>query len=61
MPLSKNFSAIFLTPTFDWATTHTGSLLFRKTLTASAMVDVLPVPGGPGRQDIIQDEQSLAI
>ena len=38
---------MFLTATFDWATTHTGKLFSSHVFTAAVIVDVFPVPGGP--------------
>lgn len=38
---------MFCTPTFDCAMTHTGSRFVAQYFSASAIVDVFPVPGGP--------------
>ena len=44
---SKSFSAIFFTPTFDWAIIQHGSLFVTHIDAAAAIVVVFPVPGGP--------------
>jgi hypothetical protein len=43
----NNFSAIFFTPTFDWAIIQHGNLLDTHIAAAAAIVVVFPVPGGP--------------
>lgn len=46
---SNRLRAIFLTPTFDRAMTHTGCPQLSQYRSAQAMVVVFPVPGGPIR------------
>jgi len=48
-PESTNFSATFLTATFEWATIQTVFELCSAILllTAAAITVVFPVPGGP--------------
>jgi hypothetical protein len=43
----ENFSAIFFTPTFDWAIIQQGTLWDTHIDAAAAIVVVFPVPGGP--------------
>jgi hypothetical protein len=43
----NNFSAIFFTPTFDWAIIQHGRLWDTHIDAAAAIVVVFPVPGGP--------------
>jgi hypothetical protein len=55
-PFSNNFSAIFFTPTFEWAIIQHGSLWDTHIAAAAAIVVVFPVPGGPAQSHQRQRE-----
>ena len=54
----NNVSAIFFTPTLDWAIIHPGSLRSTHVAAAAAIVVVFPVPGGPVQLECHQREET---
>jgi hypothetical protein len=56
--LLNNVSAIFFTPTLDWAIIQPGSLRSTHVAAAAAIVVVFPVPGGPVRSECHQQEET---